>query len=113
MLSKLVAVRHTNGVLGVDVGVARSHGRNLTLVEEQFGVARTNPAAILHFAFEMRKLGHEYRGLNRVQAAVHAEQRMVMALDAAMSANGAHLFRQLFVVGEQRTAVAITAQGLG
>lgn len=48
-----------------------------------------------------------------VKPPVHPEVRMMMALESAMRAYGAHLVSQRIVICEQRAAVAVTTQRLG
>ena len=67
--------------------------------------------AKLHFFFQNGQFGQQNSGLQCVQAAVYADADMVVAAVLAVARNLADNRGQLLIVGENRTAIAIAAQG--
>ncbi len=59
----------------------------------------------------MGPFGHKHCGLDGIETAVHADERVVVAFDAAMGADGAHFIGEFVVAGEQRAAFAVATQG--
>jgi len=68
--------------------------------------------ALFELPLEVRQFGKQNRRLQGVESPVHPEVRMVMALESAVGAYGAHRVCQRIVIGEQRAAVAVTPQRL-
>src|SRR5690606_25729590 len=64
------------------------------------------------FVVENLELGQDDRGLQCVQTAVYSQAHMVIATCLAMSRNLANGLGKQVVVGENRTAVSVAAQGL-
>src|ERR1035441_2371257 len=112
LLRHLVAVRDSDGVLGIDVGVAGDNHRRRAGSREQGGVTSADAATCLDLRLKMRHFGQEHGGLQGVKAAVHAKERVVVTLHATMGANGSHLLRQGVLAGEQGAAIAIATQWL-
>lgn len=105
-----VAAGDANRVLRVDVGVAFLDFRNIAAVFEFFGIARADADAGLDFVFEMGPLGQQHGSLDGVESAVHADERMVMAFDAAVGADGAHFVGERIIAGEKGAAFAVAAE---
>jgi hypothetical protein len=97
-------VRHTNGVLRVDVDIAGAHFGSLANITQQFRVTRADPAASFHLGREVREFNQHHRRLQRVEAAIHAQHCVVMTLPA-VRADIAHARGQMIVIAEERTAI--------
>ena len=67
-----VPIRDTDGVLAVNMGVARHNFRDRTAVAEQIGVALSNSTPRLNLVLEMRELAEQDSRLESVEPAVHA-----------------------------------------
>ena len=95
----------------------RSRGQPQRATETGFGQQRAIALGIgLSLGappLEMRKLDVQHGGLQRVQAAVHADVLVVVARLHSMSAQQAELFGQLLVLGGQHATVADPSQIFG
>ena len=79
---------------------------------EQFAVARGVRTALRVPPLEQRELDREHRGLQRVEAAVVAEQFVVVAHLGAVTAQHVHFFGERVVVGQDHAAVPDRAEVL-
>lgn len=78
----------------------------------QKGVVRVGYAlALVQFFVQHGQFGQQDGGLQGVQAAVHSHAHMVVTAVLTVAGDLAHDFGQLVVVGEDRPAVAVAAQG--
>ncbi len=98
-------VRRRNRLLAVIAAVER--------VPNQLAIASADAAARLYFLVEDFHLRKEHGGLEGIEPAVDANARMMVATILAVHADLAHHFRELIIVREERTAVAIRAERLG
>ena len=88
-------------------------GSNSVQIRERRIVGGGVAAACRAPAREMRKLGGEHCGLQRVEAAVVADFVVVVGLDAAVRPQLAHGHRQLVALRDHHAAVAVSAEVLG
>ena len=63
---------NTNGVLGIDMGIAGHDLRNRTEVPEPLRVASPNAASLGHLPLEVGQFRQEHRSLQGVEPPVHA-----------------------------------------
>src|ERR1017187_533352 len=94
--AEVIAGGDANGVLRIDVGVAGHHrrrrGRRTEDGGQQLGVAGADAGPLLNLPFKVRELGEQNGSLQGVKAAIHTEERMVMALLPAVRADGLYLY---------------------
>jgi len=79
---------------------------------QQLRVARTEADACRHLVVEDLHLREQHGGLDRVEAPGEPEPRVVIAPVLPVQADLTHESREVVVVGEERTAVAVGTQGL-
>ena len=91
----------------------RRNHRRLDEIRKALGVARRDAIAGDALVGEDRKLLEQHRGLQGVEARRQSDTQVFVAVLAlAVHAHLDQLARNVVVVGEQRTAVAVAAQRL-
>ena len=110
-----LALVHQHRVLGPDAIAIRPpaqqlHRRAAGLDQLAIALAQRNAAGDL--PVKARQFGQHHRALQGVHAAAHAHPGVVVARALAMHPDLARRLGDCPVAGEQRTAIAIAAQGL-
>src|SRR6266576_1019466 len=106
----MVALGNANGVLRIDMGVAFGDFWNDAASPQLLRVARADAPALFDFPLKMRPFGEQNGCLQSVESSVRAKPWMFVALESAVGANGSHALGQGGVGGEERAAVAVTAE---
>ena len=111
---QLVPPRHPDRVLVEDVLVGRVDGRraHVGVSGERLGVAARALGPGAAPSLEMRQLGQQHRGLERVEAAVVADLVVMILPGAAMQPEPAQPLGQLVVLRDHHPAVAEPAEVL-
>lgn len=113
LICQSIAIWDSDCVLRVDVGVPITDGRSFANVTQCIGIAGSDAVAGLDLLGEARPFCEHDGGLERVEAAVHSDEVMEVAADAAVGADGAHFCREFVVVCEERAALAVASERLG
>ncbi len=89
-----------------------SGGQHVRIARECLVVVGCRPLPCRDILVEVRQFRVKHRRLNSVQPRVHADTVVMVAHHHTMVGNSPHLSRQLVIVGEYRTPVAVTAEVL-
>ena len=109
----LVAVFKAQSVLRVHVQIVRGDIRCDAGIHQIIAVAVGHFIAFLDLFLKNLHLSQQNGGLDAVQTRVHAQHQVFIPFGAAVIAQHDELFVQRLVIGKERAAFAVAAQGLG